>query len=108
MVTRQQIMMFKHSADQIYSLGDYTSATILYFKTWFALQDYALLEKTGSSPKDHSERFRMLQKEFPDMYQEVDKEFSMYRDTYSKVIPKQECDRIKRIIEHALQSHHIG
>jgi hypothetical protein len=81
MLTKQQIQQFKKSADALYDLKDYTSATILYFKTWFAIQDYILLDKIGQSPKDHTERFRLLEKNFPDAYRELDKEFSTYRDT---------------------------
>ena len=43
--------MFKKSADNIFKEKDYTSATILYFKTWFAVQDFFLLKEIGQSPK---------------------------------------------------------
>ncbi|MBI2577140.1 hypothetical protein HYV84_08055 [Candidatus Woesearchaeota archaeon] len=39
MVTKAQVSVFQRSAERIYLDKDYTSATILYFKTWFALQD---------------------------------------------------------------------
>ena len=107
MITKEQILVFKRSADSLYASKDYTSATILYFKTWFAVQDFILLEKTGRSPKDHAERFRLLQKEFPKTYSELDKEFSTYRDTYSKIIDKSTSDRIKRIVENELNNHSI-
>lgn len=76
MITKEQILVFKKSADTLFESKDYTSASILYFKTWFAVQDFILLEKIGSSPKDHRERFRMLEKEFPNTYLNLDKEFS--------------------------------
>ncbi|HLC46716.1 MAG TPA: hypothetical protein VJI75_03155 [Candidatus Nanoarchaeia archaeon] len=71
MITKQQISIFKKSADTLYSSGDYTSATILYFKTLFAIHDFLLLEETGNSPKDHSERFRSLEAHFPDIFREA-------------------------------------
>ncbi len=98
MITKNQILMFKKSADNIYISKDYTSATILYFKTLFAVQDFLLLEKIGISPKDHTERFKQLKIDFPDMFKELDMEFSTYRDTYSKIIDKNTCDRIKKLI----------
>ena len=99
--------MFKTSADTLYHAKDYTSATILYFKAWFALQDFILLRKLGYSPKDHGERFRLLEKEFPDSYVELDKEFSTYRDTYSKVVDREDCDRIRKIVENEIDIHGI-
>jgi len=107
MITKKQILVFKTSADTLYFSKDYTSATILYFKTLFAVQDFLLLEKTGSSPKDHTERFKQLKEQFVNMYNELDVEFSTYRDTYSKIIDKSTCDRIKRIVENDMEKYKI-
>jgi len=99
--------MFKKSADTLYSQKDYTSATILYFKTLFAIQDFLLLEKTGESPKDHAVRFRLLEMHFPHLFRELDLEFSTYRDTYSKIMDKQTCERIKKIVENDSSTYNI-
>jgi len=107
MITKQQISVFKVSADTLYISKDYTSATLLYFKTLFAIQDFLLLEKTGESPKDHATRFRFLEKNFPEMFTELDIEFSTYRDTYSKIIDKETCDRIKKIVENDIKKYKI-
>ncbi|MBI5398033.1 hypothetical protein HZB03_01085, partial [Candidatus Woesearchaeota archaeon] len=77
------------------------------FKTLFAVQDFLLVEKTGESPKDHSARFRSLEKNFPDLFKELDREFSTYRDTYSKIIDKETCDRIRRIVEDDIGRYKI-
>ena len=107
MLTKRQIIIFKTSADTLCAARDYTSATILYFKTLFAIQDFLLLEKTGESPKDHTERFRKLEKHFPELFTELDLEFSTYRDTYSKIIDKDTCTRIRRIIEDDIKKYSI-
>ena len=39
------IIQFKKSADHIYLLKDYTSATVIYFKTWFAIYDHIISNK---------------------------------------------------------------
>lgn len=108
MITKAQILVFKKSADTLYDSADYTSATILYFKTLFAIQDFLLLEETGESPKDHTARFRSLEKKFPALFKELDIEFSTYRDTYSKIIDKETCDRIKRIVENDINQYNIA
>jgi len=107
MITKEQILVFKKSADTLYTSKDYTSATILYFKTLFAIQDHILLEKTGESPKDHTARFRSLEKHFPDLFKELDVEFTTYRDTYSKIVDKDTCERIKRIVENDIERFKI-
>lgn len=107
MITKKQILIFKQSADTLNNAQDYTSATILYFKTLFAIQDFVLLEKMGESPKDHNSRFRSLEKNFPDLFHELDVEFSTYRDTYSKIIDKDTCLRIKKLVEHDLEKYKI-
>jgi len=61
----------------------------------------------GQSPKDHKERFRLLEKNFPESYTELDKEFSTYRDTYSKILEKDVCARIKRKVENELKHYKI-
>ena len=71
MITKEQILIFKKSADSLYKSSDYTSATILYFKTLFAVQDFLLLEETGESPKDNTIRFRQLESNFPDLFKEL-------------------------------------
>ncbi len=98
MITKAQILIFKKSADTLYVASDYTSATILYFKTFFAIQDFLLAQKTGESPKDYTNRFRMLEKDFPELYKELDLEFGTYRDTYSKIIDKETCIRIQEMV----------
>lgn len=107
MITKPQILIFKVSVDTLYGSKDYTSATILYFKTLFAIQDFLLLEKIGESPKDHTTRFRSLEKNFPEMFKELDVEFSTYRDTYSKIIDKETCNRIKKIVENDIKKYQI-
>jgi len=108
MISKAQILVFKKSADTLYDSEDYTSATILYFKTLFAIQDFLLLEETGESPKDHTARFRSLEKHFPDLFQQIDIEFTTYRDTYSKIIDKETCDRIKGIVENDIRTYKIN
>ena len=91
------------SADMVFDNDDYTSATILYFKALFAALDMIILKKLGITPKDHTERFRMLEKNMPEIYVLLDKYFRIYRDTYSVSIDKNTCtkikDEVKRIIK---------
>ncbi len=89
------IKKFRGSAELIYETGDYTSATILYFKTLFVSLDLIIFKKSKLTPKDHTERFKILQKNFPDYYKILDKYFHVYRNTYSMEIDKETCEEVR-------------
>ena len=95
------------SAELVYSNKDFTSATILYFKAVFSAIDFILLKLEGKTPKDHTERFRVLEKSYPDLYEFLDKYFKVYRDTYSISIDKETCDKIKENVKKIIEKYKI-
>ena len=103
----KNIKLILKSADLVYSNKDYTSATILYFKTLFLALDLIILKSSGKTPKDHAERFRMLQKNYYDLYESLDKYFKIYRDTYSISIDKETCGVIKNYAKRTIKEHKI-
>ena len=98
---------FAQSADLVYSKKDYTSATILYFKALFCALDYIILQKLGKSPKDHSERFRILESDFPELYEMLDKVYAVYRDTYTARIEREICDKIKENVKSLIKEYSL-
>ena len=105
---QQFIKKIKKSADLVYQSKDYTSATILYFKTFFVILDLIIFSKNKTTPKDHTERFRILEKDFPEYYTILDKYFSIYRDTYSLTIEKEKCDIIKYHVEQLITKQKLS
>ena len=103
----KNIKTFKTSAELVYSNKDYTSATILYFKLAFVVLDYIIYQKNKSIPKDHTERFRILQKQFFEEYQFLDKFFELYRTTYSLSVEKEKCDLVKENVNRIMQKYRI-
>ena len=95
------------SAELVYANKDFTSATILYFKAAFSILDLILLRLKGKTPKDHTERFRMLEDSCPDLYEFIDKYFKIYRDTYSISIDKETCDKIKENVKRIIEKYKI-
>ena len=104
----KNIKMLKNSADLVYNTKDYTSATILYFKLLFAVLDYIILIKEGKTPKDHTERFKILKEKFNSFYVILDKDFSIYRNTYTLNIDKKDCDRIKNDTKRIIKEQGIN
>lgn len=95
----------------VYKSGDYTSATTLYFKCLFVLLDLIILKNKRMTPKDHADRFRILQRDFPALYSALDKLFPVYRDTYSLLVEKYKCDEVKNHVlrisqEQGIQLNH--
>src|SRR3989338_7966226 len=88
------VKVFLGSADKLYKDKDYTSSSVLYCKCLFAVLDYILLNSGLGTPKDHNERFRILQSRFPSLYIILDKIFPIYQKTYSTSVDKETCDFI--------------
>ncbi|HLD89051.1 MAG TPA: hypothetical protein VI894_02490 [Candidatus Nanoarchaeia archaeon] len=91
----EQYEIFFNSAELVLNSKDYTSASTLYFKAIFTAIDSIIQKRIGRTPKDHGERFRMLEKEFKGYYLKLNSLFVTYRDTYSKIISKEVCEEIK-------------
>lgn len=89
------IRTFWKSAEMVYKSGDYTSATTLYFKCLFVLLDLVILKNKKITPKDHTDRFRILQRDFPTLYSVLDRIFPIYRGTYSLQVEKDKCEEVR-------------
>lgn len=90
------IKTFFNSAEMVYKSNDYTSATILYFKAIFVALDLIIFRKNKITPKDHTERFKILKKDFFYEYNLLDKYYHIYRNTYSTKIDKEICEEIRK------------
>lgn len=106
-ILKENIKKILNSAKLVYNSHDFTSSTILYFKTLFSTYDFIILKNTGKIPKDHSERFRILESKFPNLYNVLDKIFPIYRDTYTTIIPKKTCNEIKENVERIIKEQRI-
>ena len=96
------------SADMVYYKKDYTSATILYFKAAFLILDYILLQSKGQTPKDHTERFRMLELSDKNLYVFLDKNFKIYRQTYTTTTDKFTCDKVRENVRKIIKEYKIN
>jgi len=79
--------------------GRYKNSAILFSKALFAICDILIKNKLNKLPKNHSERFRILEDYFKGIYIIVDEIFDKYTDSYSKPILKETCEAIKNGIK---------
>ncbi len=73
----------------------FNSSVVLFFKSLIALSDLYILQNTGDTPSSHTERFRILQENFQEVYDLVDKDFPFYQNSYVQLMPKELAEVIK-------------
>jgi len=73
----------------------YNSCVVLYFKALVALIDLYILQNAGKTPSSHTERFRITQKEFREIYNILDKDFPFYQESYIQKMGKELAEVIK-------------
>ena len=71
----------------------------------FVLLDLLIFNKRRSTPKDHTERFRILQRDFPEEYELLDRYFEVYRSTYSTTIDKNTCEEIRNYVTKTMAKY---
>jgi len=83
------------SGEEELKKGKYNSAVVLFFKSLISLADLYLLQKTGQTPSSHINRFRILQEQFPEIYDLVDKDFPFYQNSYAQIMSKELAEVIR-------------
>lgn len=83
------------SGEDELSKGRCNSAVVLFFKSMASFADFYLFNETGTAPSSHSDRFRMTQKKFSEVYDLLDKNFPHYQESYNKIMLKELAEAIK-------------
>ena len=101
---KQRIL--RENITEYYELGlfafkqkKFNSATSLFFKAIASLGDLIILQKTGVVPSSHTDRFRILEQKFPDLYALFDRDFPFYQDSYTKKMDKESAELLKEDAE---------
>ncbi len=88
-------------ANYAYAQRKLNGSVTLYYKALVELCDYALLRSTGKIGANHTERFELLQRHNPQLYEIASKLFRFYRDSYSKRISLTIATLVKEHVEQA-------
>ena len=94
-------------ADEQLEKERFKNATILFSKAIFVLCDILIHSKLKKLPKNHTERFRILETFFPNVYSIVDEVFIDYTDAYSKPILRETCEKIKNGIQQIVRNNEL-
>ena len=78
---------------------EFNTSVTLFFKTLSALSDIYILRKEKHIPSSHSNRFRILETKYPDIYSILDKDFPFYQDSYKSRLNKEISDVLKEDVQ---------
>ncbi|MBS3155494.1 hypothetical protein J4404_03275 [Candidatus Woesearchaeota archaeon] len=83
-----------NSAEDEFNKQRHNSAVVLYFKSLVAIIDLYIIQNTKNTPSSHTERFRIVQDKFPEIYNVLDKDFPFYQNSYIQMMTKELAEAI--------------
>ncbi len=90
-------------ANEAYAKGGFNTAMTLFFKALVAICDYVVLQKTGTIPSSHENRFRLLEIKFPSLYRIIDRDFPYYTESYRISVDKKLVDLVRQDVENLVK-----
>ena len=106
LILEENLDEYSELAEQAFKTKKYNSAVTLFFKAISAGVDLFILRKEGIVPSSHTNRFRIAQDKYPDIYDILDKDFPFYQDSYTQKmnkeaaeVLKEDAERIKKMAE---------
>lgn len=95
----KNIKEFYSEGNNALQRGAYNSATSLFFKALAVLADWLIMHREGFIPKSHTERFRILELKYREIYEVLDKDFPAYQDSYTITLTKETAEVIKNDVK---------
>ncbi len=86
---------FIDSGEENLTKGRFNVAVSDFFKAIVILCDYLIYKEIKLMPKNHNERFSILQKYFKNIYEKVSSFFKIYTKSYNLRLGKKEADELK-------------
>ena len=106
LILEENLDEYSELAEQAFKTKKYNSAVTLFFKAISAGVDLFILRKEGIVPSSHTNRFRIAQEKYPEIYDILDKDFPFYQDSYTQKmnkeaaeVLKEDAERIKKMAE---------
>lgn len=86
---------YSELAEKAFKDNKYNSAVTLYFKAIVAAVDLFILKKEGFVPSSHTNRFRVVQEKYEDIYEIIDNDFPFYQDSYTGKMDKEAAEVLR-------------
>lgn len=94
-ILRDNLKEYMEFAEKALASKKYNSAVTLFFKAISAAVDLFILKKEGFVPSSHTNRFRIIEQKYPDIYDILDKDFPFYQNSYTKKIDMEVAEVLK-------------
>ena len=85
----------------------YKAAITMYYKSLIEAADFLIFSKMEKAPRNHSQRFRWLKKQYKDIYIPASDLFKIYRKTYNRNVTKKEMEEVKNGLIEILKKTQI-
>ncbi len=86
------------SAEYDIKKGRYNSSVSSFFRAAANLCDYIIYTEIKILPKNHNERFQLLEKYFPEIHNKLKEFFHLYRESYNLRLKKEDALKIKEYV----------
>jgi hypothetical protein len=83
------------SAEDDLKKNRFNSAIASFFRTIANLCDYIIYKEIKVLPKNHGDRFNLLEKYFPSIHVKVKEIFEIYRDSYNIRLSKKDALKVR-------------
>jgi len=74
----------------------FNSSVTLFFKALSSLADLYILKNKDFMPSNHTERFRILEEDYPNIYIILDDSFPLYQGSYRDKLKQETSEVLKR------------
>ena len=100
----ENVQEFLDSGKENYTKKRYNVCVSDYFKAIVIQCDYLIYREIRKYPKNHRERFQLLEQYFLEIYSKVSELFSTYTDSYNNRLGEKDA---KKIMEYANELRRI-
>ena len=91
-ILRENLAEYHGLAEEALKERKYNAAVTHFFKAICAAADLFLFRREGIVPSSHTQRFRILQEKYPELYGILDKDFPFYQDSYTKKMGREAAE----------------
>lgn len=92
----KNVKEFLESGDENTKKERFNAAVSDYFKAIVILCDYLIYKEIRVMPKNHNDRFLLLNKHFQNIYHDVSKLFVTYTKSYNLRLNKNDAEALKK------------
>jgi len=92
---KQNAEEFLSSAEDNLKKERFNASVSDFFKAIVTYADYLIYQEIKRIPKNHSERFELLESNFPELNKKIREAFQKYRDSYNLRLKKEDALAIR-------------